>query len=46
MVASPNKDWVQELKAQLARELKIKDLGPANKILGMQIHRDKNNRKI
>ena len=24
----------------------MKDLGPANKILGMQIHRDRNNRKI
>ena len=24
----------------------MKDLGPANKILGMQIHRDINNRKI
>ena len=24
----------------------MKDLGPTNKILGMQIHRDRNNRKI
>ena len=24
----------------------MKDLGPANKILGMQIHQDRNNRKI
>ncbi|KAK9200365.1 hypothetical protein WN944_015562 [Citrus x changshan-huyou] len=46
LVAGPNKDQVQELKAQLAREFEMKDLGPANKILGMQIHRDRNNRKI
>ncbi|KAH9668903.1 Integrase catalytic domain-containing protein [Citrus sinensis] len=42
----PNKDRIQELKAQLAKEFKMKDLGSANKILGMQIHRDRNNRKI
>lgn len=46
LVAGPNKDRIQELKAQLAKEFDMKDLGPANKILGMQIHRDRNNRKI
>ncbi|KAH9684888.1 Integrase catalytic domain-containing protein [Citrus sinensis] len=46
LVAGPNKDRIQELQAQLAREFKMKNLGPANKILGMQIHRDKNNKKI
>ena len=46
LVVGPNKDRVQELKAQLAREFDMKDLGPANKILGMQIHRDRKNRKI
>ncbi|KAH9705857.1 hypothetical protein KPL70_012031 [Citrus sinensis] len=46
LVANPNKDRIQELKAHLAREFEMKDLGPANKILGMQIHRDRNNRKI
>ncbi|KAH9704158.1 hypothetical protein KPL70_011349 [Citrus sinensis] len=35
LVAGPNKDRVQELKAQLAREFEMKDLGPANKILGI-----------
>ncbi|KAE8705938.1 hypothetical protein F3Y22_tig00110415pilonHSYRG00197 [Hibiscus syriacus] len=34
-----------ELKAQLAREFEMTDLGSANKILGMQIHRDRSNRK-
>ena len=46
LVASYNKDRVQELKAQLAREFDMKDLGLVNKILGMQIHRDRDNRKI
>ena len=46
LVVGPNKDPVQELKEQLVREFEMKDLGPANKILGMQIHRDKNNMKI
>lgn len=27
-------------------EFDMKDLGPANKILGMQIHRDRKDRKI
>ena len=41
LVAGPNKDRIQELKAQLAREFEMKDLGPPNKILGMEIHRDR-----
>ena len=35
LVSGPNKDRIRELKAQLAREFEMKDLGPANKILGM-----------
>nr|GEV81204.1 retrovirus-related Pol polyprotein from transposon TNT 1-94 [Tanacetum cinerariifolium] len=46
LVAGPNKDRINKLKAQLAREFEMKDLGPANKILGMQIHRDRVIRKI
>ncbi|KAE8686521.1 Protein STRUBBELIG-RECEPTOR FAMILY 1 [Hibiscus syriacus] len=46
LVAGPNKDHIEELKVQLAREFEMKDLGSANKILGMQIHRDRSNRKI
>nr|GEX07324.1 Gag-Pol polyprotein [Tanacetum cinerariifolium] len=42
----PNKDRINKLKAQLAREFEMKDIGPANKILGMQIHRDRVSRKI
>ncbi|KAL3849434.1 hypothetical protein ACJIZ3_011316 [Penstemon smallii] len=46
LVAGPNKDRIKELKTQLAREFEMKDLGPANKIQGMRIYRDRNNRKI
>ena len=46
LVVGPNKDRVQELKAQLTKKFKMKDLGPANKILGMQIHRERINKKI
>ena len=46
LVAGPNNDRIKELKAQLAKEFEMKDLGPTNKILGMQIYRDRNNRKI
>ncbi|KAE8735271.1 DNA repair protein RAD51-like protein 1 [Hibiscus syriacus] len=35
LVAGPNKDHIEELKAQLAREFEMKDLGSANKILGI-----------
>ncbi|RDX94488.1 hypothetical protein CR513_23119, partial [Mucuna pruriens] len=46
LVVGPNIDRIQELKAQLAKEFDMKDLGPANKILGMQIHRDRKDRKV
>jgi viroplasmin and RNaseH domain-containing protein len=46
LIISSKKDRVQELKAQLAREFDMKNLGQTNKILGMQIHRDRNKRKI
>ena len=46
LVIGLNKDRVQELKAQLAREFDMKDLGPTNKILGMQIDRDRSKRQI
>ncbi|GJR08587.1 retrovirus-related pol polyprotein from transposon TNT 1-94 [Tanacetum coccineum] len=46
LVACPNKDRISKLKALLTREFEMKDLGPANKILGMQIHRDRVSRKI
>nr|GEW58156.1 Gag-Pol polyprotein [Tanacetum cinerariifolium] len=44
--SGPNKDRINKLKAQLAREFEMKDLGPTNKILGMKIHRDRVSGKI
>ncbi|GKB26309.1 retrovirus-related pol polyprotein from transposon TNT 1-94, partial [Tanacetum coccineum] len=41
----PNNDRINKLKARLAREFEMKDLGPTNKTLGMQIHRDRVSRK-
>ncbi|GJX41309.1 gag-pol polyprotein, partial [Tanacetum coccineum] len=41
-----NKDRINKLKAQLAREFEMKDLRPTNKILGMKIHRDRVSKKI
>nr|GEX49786.1 retrovirus-related Pol polyprotein from transposon TNT 1-94 [Tanacetum cinerariifolium] len=46
LVACPNKDRINKLKAHLTREFEMKDLGPANKILGMQIYRDRVSMKI
>ena len=46
LMVDPNKDRIQELKVQLAREFDMKDLGPTNKILGMQIHRDRSTERF
>ncbi|KAE8716753.1 putative carboxylesterase 5-like [Hibiscus syriacus] len=35
MWTGPNKDYIEELKAQLAREFEMKDLRSSNKILGI-----------
>ncbi|KAH9651792.1 hypothetical protein KPL70_026888 [Citrus sinensis] len=45
LIAGPNKDRIQELKAQLAREFEMKDLGPANKILGIMCPSNEAERK-
>ena len=46
LVAGQDKESINELKAQLAREFEMKDLGAARQILGMKILRDRSNRKI
>lgn len=48
LVIDSNKNQVHELKARLDREFYMKNLklGPANKILRMQIYQDKKKRKI
>ncbi|CAL5357317.1 unnamed protein product [Camellia sinensis] len=41
LIASKNKVEIDKLKAHLAREFEMKDLGEAKKILGMEIKRDR-----
>ncbi|GJU28472.1 retrovirus-related pol polyprotein from transposon TNT 1-94 [Tanacetum coccineum] len=46
VLQAPQRSGINKLKAQLAREFEMKDLGPENKILGMKIHLDRVSRKI
>lgn len=46
LIASVNKVEVQKLKKVLSDEFDMKDLGDAKKILGMEITRDRANRKL
>jgi hypothetical protein len=41
LIASHDKSLIVELKAHLSHEFDMKDLGPAKKILGMEIQRDR-----
>ena len=43
LIVSKNRAEIKRLKKQLAFEFKMKDLGDAQKILGMKIHKDKRN---
>ncbi|KAH9724129.1 Integrase catalytic domain-containing protein [Citrus sinensis] len=43
LIASKNRDEIERLKKQLAFEFEMKDLGDAQRILGMEICRDKKN---
>ena len=40
LIAAKDKSDVEKLKKMLRSEFKMKDLGPAKRILGMEIHRD------
>ena len=46
LIASKDKEEVKHLKSRLAEEFDMKDLGPAKKILGMEILRDRNGRTL
>nr|GMD10698.1 Retrovirus-related Pol polyprotein from transposon TNT 1-94 [Ipomoea batatas] len=46
LIASPNMSLVEKLKSQLSNEFEMKDLGAAKKILGMEIHRDRQAGKL
>lgn len=41
LIASRDKSLISRLKVQLSNEFDMKDLGEAKKILGMEIHRDR-----
>ncbi|KAH9751443.1 hypothetical protein KPL71_014298 [Citrus sinensis] len=46
LIASKNRDEIERLKKQLASEFEMKDLGGAQRILGMEIRRDKKNGSV
>ena len=46
LIATKDMSEINRLKAQLNGEFEMKDLGPAKKILGMEIHRDRNAGKL
>ncbi|KAH9733955.1 Integrase catalytic domain-containing protein [Citrus sinensis] len=46
LIASKNRDEIERLKKQLASEFEMKDLGDAQRIRGIEIHRDKKNGSV
>ena len=46
LIAVRNKTHVQKLKAQLKKELDMKNLGEAEKILGMEITRNRGSSRL
>ncbi|KAG8502824.1 hypothetical protein CXB51_000466 [Gossypium anomalum] len=46
LIAAKDKGEIREVKAQLSQEFEMKDLGPAKKILGMEILKDRRASKL
>ncbi|KAH9714714.1 Integrase catalytic domain-containing protein [Citrus sinensis] len=46
LIASKNRDEIERLKKQLVSEFEMKDLGDAQRILGMEICKDKKNGSV
>ena len=46
LIASKSQEEIEKLKNQLRNEFEMKDLGEANKILGMEIKRDRHSKKL
>ena len=46
LIASKSQEEIEKLKIQLRKEFKMKDLGEAKKILGMEIKRDRHPKKL
>ena len=46
LIAWKNRDEIERLKKLLASEFEMKDLGDAQRIIGMEIRRDKKNGSV
>ena len=46
LIVATNKHEICSLKALLSREFEMNDLEPSKKILGMEIHKDRKNKKL
>ena len=46
LIGSKNKSEIERLKKQLASKFEMKDLGDAQRIVGIEIRRDKKNRSV
>lgn len=46
LIAAKDKGRINKLKKELSSEFEMKDLGGAKKILGMEIHRDRESKKL
>ena len=46
LLVGNNMDVIKEVKSQLSSKFDMKDLGAANFILGMEIKRDRENKKL
>ncbi|CAL9016331.1 unnamed protein product [Prunus brigantina] len=46
LIVGQNSDKISKLKKELSKSFAMKDLGPAKRILGMSISRDRKNRKL
>lgn len=46
LIAGQNTEMISKLKKELSRFFDMKDLGPAQQILGMKIVRDRKVRKL
>jgi len=46
LIVFKDKSWFSRLKSQLNNEFEMKDLEPAKKTLGMEIHKDRKASKL
>ena len=46
LIVEQDSKMIDRLKRDMSKTFDMKDLGPARQILGMQIHRDRNAKKL